>query len=157
MVLRVMGQHPYEAIGGGGGETHCGVRGRRHADTTRRMRFLRAAVPCGAALCLAGLWTAARGNTAPDLGGGGAGDVTQGQLYGLGRRSHTEGRKERLAADTLMQVLVTNKYQRDDASTGLMYPWEHVAEPVKDTRLEILSWPGRDDGAALDYVYVLLL
>eukprot|EP00903_Cladosiphon_okamuranus_P013119 g12236.t1 len=108
---------------------------------------------------------AVRSNTAPEAAapampaaaGVAPGDVTQHgqQLYGLGR-SRIDKRKERLAADggrNLMQVLVTNKYQRDDSSTGVMYPWEHVAEPVRDTRLEILSWPGRDEGAALDYIW----
>lgn len=150
--------HRYEAIGG---ETHCGVRGGRRAGTSKRRRdLLRVSVPCGAVFCLLGLWVATRSNTAPGGGGAGAGYVSQGgRLFGLGRRSRIEGKKEGLGeddAEVLMQVLVTNKYQRDDDTTGVMYPWEHVAEPVRDTRLEILSWPGRDDGAGLDYMYVSL-
>lgn len=98
---------------------------------------------------MVGLWVAVRSNIAPERG---AGYATHQGLYGLSR-SRIEGRKEGLDADVLMQVLVTNKYQREADSVTMMYPWEHVAEPVRDTRLEILSWPGRDDGAALDYMY----
>lgn len=131
--------HPYEAIGG--------VQGSRHADTSRRRRhLLRVAVSCGAMFCLVGFWMAVRSTVAPERG---AGNVTQAQLYGRGR-SRIAGRKEGLSADDSVQVLVSNKYQRDRATS--MYPWEHVAEPERDTRLEILSWPARD-GAALDYRY----
>eukprot|EP00752_Nemacystus_decipiens_P013022 g11520.t1 len=156
--MRWIPAHRYEAIGE---ETPpCGVGGHRQADTGRRRRLLRASLPCGVLLCVVGLWVAVRSNTAPyrssssNSSSSGAGDVTQGLLYGLvGSRSTTEGRREGLDADAMMQVLVTNNYQRDDGSTKRMYPWEHVAEPTRDTRLEILSWPGRDDGAALDYIW----
>lgn len=151
MGLRLHG-HRYEAIGG---ETHRGVRGSRHADTSRRRRLLRASVPCGAVFCLLGLWMAVRSKTAPEEA---AGYLTQqqGHLYELGSESRTEGREAGeggLGADVLMQVLVTNKYQRYDDSVGL-YPWEHVAEPVRETRLEILSWPGKDDREGFEYMYV---
>ena len=140
--------HRYEAIGG---ETPCGAGRSRHADTSRRRRLLRVSAPCGAVFCLVGLWVAARTNIAPESG---VGYATQQGLYGVGRKGRIEGRKEGLDADVLMQVLVTNKYQREVDSMTMMYPWEHVAEPVRDTRMEILSWPGRDDGPALDYMYV---
>lgn len=103
-------------------------------------------VPCGAAICLVGLWMAVSSNNTSPQGSA--------QLNSLERTSRATGGNEGgVDADVLMQVLVTNKYQRDDESTMYMYPWEHVAEPVRDTRMEIASWPGKDNtGAGLDFM-----
>lgn len=49
-----------------------------------------------------------------------------------------------------LQVQVTNHYQRgEDSSMDLsLYPWEHVAEPHRETTLELTGVPeGVQDGA----------
>jgi len=139
--------HPYEAIGRTA--LDGGRRGSREADTTRRRwGSIRATLLCGAALCSVGLWVTARRD------GGSSGRLGMPseplQLSSLGGRSGGGGRTaaEDLGSDAVMQVLVTNKYQRDGSSLERLYPWEHVAEPVRETRLEIFSWPGREQGDA---------
>ncbi|CAM9942282.1 unnamed protein product [Scytosiphon promiscuus] len=43
------------------------------------------------------------------------------------------------------QVRVTNDYQRTEFTATQMYPWEHVAEPARETRLEIIRWPAMQE------------
>lgn len=49
-----------------------------------------------------------------------------------------------------LQVRVSNHYQLgENATTDLsLYPWEHLAEPYRETRLELTRVPhGVEDGA----------
>lgn len=147
--LRLQG-HPYEAIGKrttlDGGSS--GRESRQANSSRRRWGSVRAAVLCGAALCSVGLWVAMRMDGGPRdrLGG-----TPPQQLSALGGRSgwSSGGRTaEGLGSSEVMQVLVSNKYQREGSSLELLYPWEHQAEPMRETRLEIFSWPGREQGDA---------
>lgn len=104
---------------------------------------------CGAALSMVALWVGAKSYLEPPRGDVGA---AASSLQELGERrsaGRTDGEVSAEDSDTLMQVLVSNNYQR---SMALMYPWEHVAEPARQTRLEILTWPGKDGGIGLEYM-----
>lgn len=102
---------------------------------------------CGAALSMVALWVGAKSYLEPPRGDGAAASLQE--LEERSSAGGTDGELSSEDSDTLMQVLVTNKYQR---GTAVMYPWEHVAEPARQTRLEILSWPGSDGGSGLEYM-----
>ena len=76
---------------------------------------------------------------------------------GAGKPRGETGRLQHLSSPSLatvergpLQVRVANHYQLgENASTDLsMYPWQHVAEPYRETRIELTRVPhGVDDGA----------
>ncbi|CAN0020274.1 unnamed protein product, partial [Laminaria digitata] len=50
-----------------------------------------------------------------------------------------------------LDVSVCNKYQTTASGEGQpqqksMYPWEHIAEPYADTKLEVANFHGEGDG-----------
>ena len=116
--------HPYEAIGKP--EVRAGTGGRRRGS------FRAAAVLCVALLCSGGLWAAVWSDIPTDHGLGSTATEPP-RLQGLPTKEALD----------LMQVVVTSDYQRDG-----LYPWEHMAEPMRETRLEIRSWPAKDGFAS---------
>lgn len=54
---------------------------------------------------------------------------------------------ESAVSPTNIKIRVYNTYTKDHPIQH--YPWEHVAEPYRDTMLEIQSWPGWEDN--VDY------
>ena len=130
--------HPYEAVGTPQAQVGAGKR--------RRGSFRAAATLFGALLCSGGLW-AAVWNDMPTVHGLGGTAAEPPPLQGLRTRTAKPERTIDADPDAQMQVLVTNSYRRDGDSWERLYPWEHVAEPMRETRLEITSWPGSDSAA----------
>lgn len=50
------------------------------------------------------------------------------------------------------QVLVTNSYQRSEFTATRMYPWEHMAEPARATRFDIVRWPVVGEAAEQNFM-----
>lgn len=129
-------RHSYEAI--------VGERTSEQSTRWRRERLSRTVALCGAMLCTVWLWVAARrrllGNDPLALE-----EEPSARLY-----SQKEGRRSGVGEEgSLKQVVLTNKYRSKGDS---LYPWQYVAEPATETRLEIFSWPGRADGERLEYM-----
>lgn len=141
--------HGYEPIAGDRrGDERLRARANSSSKQGSRLSMLRR---CGAVFCAVGLWVSVR-SYLPQRDGAALGDQGEAKEKGLLMElGQSGGRGAPRGDDNLMQVLVTNKYQRADETSTRMYPWQHLAEPARDTRLEILSWPGRNAGAALEF------
>ena len=131
--------HPYEAVGTPQAQVGAGKR--------RRGLFRAAATLFGTLLCSGGLWAAVWNDTPTVLGLGGTAAEPP-PFQGLRTRTTKPERTIDVDSDARMQVLVTNSYRRDWDSWERLYPWEHMAEPMRETRLEIRSWPWKDGFAS---------
>ncbi len=99
--------------------------------------------------------------TQPDevvVGSGGPTTLHVGSSEGTGARNSVEQERyhqhqipaARIRSGPSLQVRVANHYQLgENASTDLsLYPWEHVAEPYRETLLELTSVPEGVQGGA---------